>query len=104
MSEPGGLKLLLSYNVQPESVQAYYQFVLSRYIPAMQSMGLEMSEAWHTAFGDWPDRLVGFVARDAATMNKLLADESWAALNESLRQYVYAFEYKVIPYREGFQL
>jgi hypothetical protein len=105
MSEPtGGLKLLLSYDIRADDIQAYYQFVLGRYIPAVQSLGLEMSEAWHTAYGQWPNRLVGFVARDAATMRRVLGDESWAALNDALQQFVVNFEYKVIPYREGFQL
>jgi hypothetical protein len=101
--ETGGVKLLLTYNVKQEEVQEYYQFVLGRYIPAVQALGLEMSEAWHTAYGESPNRLVGFVARDKETMNNLLADESWGALNEQLQRFVTHFHYKVIPYREGFQ-
>jgi hypothetical protein len=105
MSEnTGGVKLLLSYDVKADDVQAYYQFVLGQYIPTVRSLGLEMSEAWHTAYGEWPNRLVGFIAHDAQTMNRVLADETWDSLNEQLRQYVTNFRYKVIPYREGFQL
>jgi hypothetical protein len=84
-------------------MQAYYEFVLGRYIPLMQSMGLEMSEAWHTEYGNYPIRLIGFVARDEETMMKILDDESWEDLNDQLAEYVTDFSYKVIPYTVGFR-
>lgn len=98
-----GLKLLLSYNVRPEGAQEYYEFVLGQYIPVMQSMGLEVTEAWHTAYGDYPNRLVAFVSRDRDTVRRLMNDETWEELNERLLQYVTDFDYKVIAYRMGFQ-
>lgn len=100
----GGYKLLLSYEVSSEQLQEYYSFVLGRYVPVMQAMGLEMSDAWHTAYGDFPNRLIGFVARDKETLQGLLRNESWLSLNEELQQFVTDFSYKVIAYREGFQI
>jgi hypothetical protein len=78
--------------------------VLGRYIPAVQSLGLEMSEAWHTAYGDHPDRLIAFLAEDLETMLTALNDEAWAEVNEQLLEYVTDFSYKIIPYEPGFQL
>lgn len=101
MSEP--YKLLLSYDVRKEHMQEYYRFMLGRYVPTMQAMGLEMSEAWHTAYGDFPDRLVGFVARERQTVDELLENDSWRSLNEELQRFVTNLEYKLVPYREGFQ-
>jgi hypothetical protein len=98
-----GYKLLLSYDVSAEHMQEYYRFVLGRYVPVMQALGLEMSDAWHTAYGSFPNRLIGFVARDSATMEQLLANETWTALNEELARFVSDFDYKVVRYREGFQ-
>jgi hypothetical protein len=102
--EPIGLKLLLSYEVNPESQQDYYQFVMSSYVPAVQAMGLQMSEAWHTAYGDAPNRLIGFVTDNEENMMNLLENETWLRLNEQLEEYVSEFSYKVIPYRGGFQI
>jgi len=99
-----GIKILLSYHLNTAYTQDYYQFVLGRYIPAMQEMGLQMSEAWHTAYGSAPNRLVGFVCSDWQTMEGVLTDESWLSLNEQLEEYVSEFSYKVIPYRGGFQI
>lgn len=98
-----GYKLLLTYDVSAESLQEYYRFVLGRYVPVMQAMGLEMSDAWHTAYGELPNRLIGFVARDRETLERILDNDSWLALNEELQQFVASFEYKVVAYKERFQ-
>ncbi len=99
-----GMKLLLSYEVNPESLQEYYQFVMTRYVPTMQSLGLQMSEAWHTAYGDAPNRMIGFVTDNQENMLGLLQDDDWLALNAQLEQYVSEFSFKMIPYRSGFQI
>ena len=99
-----GLKLLISYNIDLDDSQEYYQFVLGKYIPAMQSMGLEMSEAWHTAYGAYPNRLIGFISRDGQLLRELMDGEEWEELNEELSELVTELEFKVIPYRLGFQI
>lgn len=103
-NQPIGYKLLVSYEVKPEAMQEYYQFVMGRYVPILQSMGLQMSDAWHTAYGDAPNRLIGFVCEEQATINDVLASENWATINDQLGQFVTDFSYKVIPYRGGFQI
>ncbi|MBE2198769.1 MAG: hypothetical protein IAE79_09175 [Anaerolinea sp.] len=99
-----GYKILLSYEIKQESLQEYYQFVMERYVPAMQSLGFQMSEAWHTAYGNAPNRLVGFVCRDRQTIDSLLDSDIWPDINDMLATYVTDFHYKVIPYRGGFQI
>lgn len=102
--EASGLKLLLSYEVRPEHIQTYRQFVLQQYIPEMQNMGFQISEAWHTAYGDAPNRLLGFVCRDRETLDDLLVNDTWLNLNEQLSEFVTDFSYKAVPYRNIFQL
>jgi hypothetical protein len=74
------VKMLMSYDVVPELQQAYYEFVLGEMVPAAQSMGLVLSEAWHTAYGDYPIRLNGFVARDKAALDRILGSSEWQQL------------------------
>lgn len=100
---PAGYKLLLTYEVSQEHMQEYYRFMLGRYVPMVQALGLEMSDAWHTAYGDFPNRLVGFVSRDKQTILDILENETWQALNDELQRFVSEFQYKIVPYREGFQ-
>jgi hypothetical protein len=99
-----GYKLLLTYELKEEVTQEYYQFVMGRYVPVLQSMGLQMSEAWHTAYGNAPNRLLGFVCENQDTVMSVLESENWTALNEQLAGYVTEFSYKVVPYRGGFQI
>jgi len=102
--DDNGLKLLMEYDVNQETLQEYYQFVMGQYVPALQSMGLQMSEAWHTAYGSAPNRLIGFVCSDPQTMNRLLDSDLWSDLNTELEKFVSDLRYKVVPYRGGFQL
>lgn len=97
-------KLLLSYNMKEDVGQEYYQFVLGRYVPIMQSLGLEMNEAWHTAYGNGPDRLLVFVSKDDETVSDLVQNQTWHALNSQLLKFVTDFSYKVIPYKQHFQI
>lgn len=99
-----GYKILLSYDVRQETLQDYYQFIMGRYVPAMQSLGFQMSEAWHTAYGQPPNRLIGFVCNDRQTVDDLLLSELWHEINERLESYVNDFSFKVVPYRGGFQI
>ena len=98
------VKMLISYDVVPELQQAYYEFVLGEMIPAAQSMGLVLNEAWHTAYGQYPIRLNGFVAKDRITLDRVLASAEWRQLEDKLKRFVTGFTRKIVPYREGFQL
>lgn len=97
------VKLLISYDVVPELQQAYYEFVLGEMIPGAQSMGLVLNEAWHTAYGDYPIRLNGFVAKDRAMLDRILASKEWREMEDKLKRFVTGFKSKIVPYREGFQ-
>lgn len=96
-------KLILSYDVDPRQMQEYYQFIMGNYLPMMQKRGIEMTEVWTVAYGEAPNRQIGFVSRDRDTMMELLDSEAWVTLNEELETFVTDFDYKVVPYREGFQ-
>ena len=104
MDEPNGLKLLLSYDVRPENQQEYHKFVMGRYLPTLQSLGFQMSEAWHTAYGSAPNRLIGLVCNDEDAMHTLVSSDEWDTLMEQLEEYVTDLDYKFVPYKGGFQL
>jgi hypothetical protein len=97
------IKMLMTYDIVPELQQAYYEFVLGEMIPTAQSMGLVLSEAWHTAYGDYPIRLNGFVARSRQELDRILASAEWQQLEEKLKRFVNGYQRKIVPYREGFQ-
>lgn len=96
-------KVILTYDVNPERLQEYYQFVMGRYLPVVQKMGLEMTEAWTVKYGDAPNRQIGLVGKGRDTVMDLVDSDTWSSLNEQLNEFVSDFDYKVVPYRKGFQ-
>ncbi|RMF35887.1 MAG: hypothetical protein D6759_04255 [Chloroflexi bacterium] len=97
-------KLLISYDIRPETVEEYRRFLLGEFLPAVQEMGLAISEIWHTAYGDYPLRMTGFVAESEETLWAILHSPEWERLETTLRAYVVGYQRKVIPYRGGFQM
>jgi len=97
------VKLLMSYAIFEDNSQAYYQFITGEFLPKAQALGLVLTDALHTAFGDYPDRLLSFVARDRASLEAILGQEDWRQIEEKLQSYVSDYSRKIVPYRDRFQ-
>ncbi len=97
------VKVLLSYDIVPELVDEYYQFALGKFVPAAQRMGLGMAEAWHTAYGSYPIRLIAFVAEDRATVDQVLSQPEWIKMEEKLQEFVYNYQRRIVPLKDRFQ-
>ena len=65
-------KLILTYDVQQDMQDTYLQFMLGELVPAVQSLGLQMTGAWHTAYGQYPIRLIEFIGEDQAAIATVL--------------------------------
>jgi hypothetical protein len=96
-------KLILTYDINPEVQQEYFKFMIGRYVPVVQSLGLEMTDAYHTAYGEHPLRLIVFVSPTRAALDDLLESETFAALNEQLATYISGLSFKTVPFKEEFQ-
>ena len=96
-------KLLLTYDPLPDRREAYFEFVLGQFVPAMERLGLRMSEAWYTAYGDYPLRLTGFVALDEEALLRALDSDAFAALEARLLDHVINYRRRSVPARNRFQ-
>jgi hypothetical protein len=99
----GQVKLLVTYDVSEARQEDYFQFVLGEFVPGVQNLGLHMTVAWHTAYGDYPLRLAGFVAQDYATMVTILNDATFLGLEERLQEYVVNYRRRIVQLKSGFQ-
>lgn len=97
------VKLLLTFDPVPGRQEAYFQYVLGEFVPALAQVGLPMCEAWHTAYGAYPLRLTGFMARDLDSLQTILASETFQQLETRLQEYVVNYNRRVVPARRGFQ-
>ena len=103
MPQDPRVKLIMSYDIMAEVQQTYYEFVLREFIPKVQELGLAITEAWHTAYGDYPARMTTFVAPDVQTMQMILDSDEWKRLTQQLERFVTNVQYKTVRYKEGFQ-
>lgn len=99
----GYFKVLLTYDIIPETQETYYQFMLGELVPTVQTLGLGMAEAWHTAVGNYPLRLVTFVGESQDIVNTVIESEQWEELETRLQQYVVNYKRRVVPFRNRFQ-
>jgi hypothetical protein len=96
-------KMIITYDMLPGNNEPYYQFVLGEMIPAMQEMKIYMTEAWHTAYGDYPLRMATFVAEDYATIEDMLTSARWQELESRMQSFVQNYSHRIVAYRRGFQ-
>lgn len=98
------VKLLMTWDIVPGREQEYFEFVVRDFVPGMQRLGIQPTEAWYTTYGDRPQILTGGVTDDIETMRDALEDEEWKELRGQLMEYVSDFNAKVVHAKGGFQL
>jgi len=97
------VKLLLTYNIRPGNENTYRRFVIEELLPRAQELGLMPTDAWHTAYGAYPTRLIGFVAEDLSAARSALDSDEWRALMQRLEGFTRNLSQRLIPFRGGFQ-
>ena len=97
------VKLLLSFDLRPGRENAYRRFVMEEFLPQAQALGLVPTDAWYTAYGEYPVRLIGFAADDLAGVRAARATVEWREMMERLEGYVLNLTVRVVPLRGGFQ-
>jgi hypothetical protein len=98
------VKLIMTWNILPGREQDYFEFVVRDFIPGMQRLGLEPSDAWYTLYGEQPQIIVAAQMQTLIDLNKVLESSDWQDLIKLLMDYVKDFEYKIVSARAGFQL
>jgi hypothetical protein len=83
--------------------QEYFEFVVRDFLPRMQQLGLEPSDAWFTMYGDQPQIMVTAQMANLAAIEQAINSNEWQSLVNELLDYVENYAYKVVPARTGFQ-
>jgi hypothetical protein len=98
------VKLLLTWDILPGREQEYFEFVVRDFIPTVQRMGMEPSDAWYTMYGNEPQIMAVIQVANLNTLQQVLDSSEWKELAQRLLDYVENFEYKVVQARSGFQM
>jgi hypothetical protein len=98
------VKLLMTWDILPGREQEYFEFVVREFIPGVQRMGLEPSDAWFTMYGEQPQIMAVVQTSSINTLNRVLKSNDWEMLKRQLLDYVEDFKYKIVQARAGFQM
>jgi len=98
------VKLLMSWDILPGREQEYFEFVVREFMPEVQELGLEPSDAWVTVYGDQPQILSSAEVSSKESLDSILSSVEWDQLLLKLHDYVENLEFKAVHSKPGFQM
>ena len=98
------LKVLLTWNSHPAHQRERFHHV-SEFIHKASPLGLELQDAWYTVYGEAPEILLGFVARNGSEehLEEILSSDKWKSIIADLAQYITDYEQRIVKATVGFQ-
>ncbi len=97
------LKLIMTWDIDPEQEAEYLDFLLRKFLPRMSKLGFELTETWATVYGEAPEVEVCALLPDELEAEQRMAQKEWKHLIDALMDYVENFEMKLVPAKKGFQ-
>ncbi len=97
-------KLLMRWDVRPETESEYFEFLVHEFIPGLNKLGISDIQVWYTQYGDCEQKLASGIANTKERMEDALNSPTWDQLNDKLQEFVDNFSQKVIPATGGFQI
>ena len=77
--------------------------MVREFLPEVQKIGFQLSDAWVTVYGEQPQILVGAILPSIKQVNEIMNTAQWSTLISRLLEYVKNYETKVVPASGGFQ-
>jgi hypothetical protein len=96
-------KLIMTWDIIPERERDYFEFVIRDFLPGVEKLGLELTDAWATVYGEQPQIQVGAISDSREEVLRILQSEGWDQLLEKLLQYVVNYNQKIVSQHKGFQ-
>jgi len=94
----------MTWDILPGREQEYFEFVVRDFIPGMQRMGMEPSDAWFTMYGEQPQIMAALQIASINALQRIMESSEWQEMVQRLLDYVENFNYKVVQARAGFQM
>lgn len=93
--------LVLQYDILPGEQENCYRFMVSDFVPALHRLQVYMFNAWHVAYGHYPEWQVEFISEEKVHLERLYRHDTWLRLEERLRGYTRNYSKRVVRYRGG---
>ena len=98
------VKVVMTWNLKRGNEQEYFEFVVGEYLPKVNQLGLVLTDAWLTAYGEHPAMLVGGTMPTVTKARHLFESNAWVDLENELLDYVDDYNVKVLDLIGGYQL
>ncbi|MCW5876901.1 MAG: hypothetical protein KIS85_08465 [Anaerolineales bacterium] len=98
------VKLLMSWDIQTGREEDYFEFHIRKFVPALEGLGVALSEAWLTVYGEQPRLMAEAVMPNLESARQLLDSNDWEDLGQQMEELVENFDYKLVAARGGFQI
>jgi hypothetical protein len=97
-------KALLTWNIRPGSEREHFQRIRA-FVNKLATLGLDLSDAWYTIYGDSPQVLLGIVAQDEQEepLERVLSSSGWIELLKELEQYITDYRQRIVEIKGQFQ-
>jgi len=97
------IKVIMTWDIRPGKEQEYFEFVVRTFMPGITEMGLDLSDAWVTVYGEHPQIQVSSEVSSLKKGLQITQSEEWIHLNEKLQEYVDNYTFKMVPSKGAFQ-
>ncbi len=97
------VKVIMSWDIVQGREQEYFEFVVRNFMPGVQKLGLALSDAWVTIYGEHPQILVCAIVPGLDRAQNIIRSDEWLSLNDHLLDFVTNYEIKLAPLQGGFQ-
>ena len=98
------VKLMMSWDILPGREEDYFEFHIRKFVPALEQLGLSLTEAWLTVYGEGPRLMAETIIPSMQRANSVLGSTDWQELGIQLEDFVENFEYKIVPARTRWQM
>lgn len=98
------VKLIMTWDIQEGREQAYIEFAVSEFSPALNALGLQLREVWYTQAGSGPEMIVAGLMPSRRNAQALLRSGEWQRLRERLDEFVEDVQIKVVKPHGPFQM
>ncbi len=97
------VKLILTWDIAPDKEQEYFEFVIREFIPGVQRLGFDLTDAWATVYGQRPQIQVDARVPTLTKAQQLTRSAEWSKLHDQLMDFVQNYSMKIVQARGGFQ-
>ncbi len=96
------VKLIFTWDIAPDREQDYFEFMVREFIPGVQRLGFELTDAWATVYGSQPQIMVGVVLPSISKARQVMRTSEWNSLYNKAVGHVVNFSSKIVK-RAAFQ-